>query len=135
MRITGITSNSLALSHNPEVAGSTPVPATKEKGHYSVSFLLWFCGKRQLAAFGYETDERGLLGKHSERIRGMMERGSAFCSGRKNRVSYANEDFFGHRKAARSDKHGDRVLRLIYLFLSVAVLYRISRFSPIFLVD
>ena len=61
-----------------------------------------------LPRFGYETDERGSLGKHSERIRWMIQRGSAFRSGRKNQVSHANADFFGHRKAARSDTRRSR---------------------------
>jgi hypothetical protein len=38
MRITGITSDSSALSHNPEVAGSSPVSATKKKTTQSGGF-------------------------------------------------------------------------------------------------
>ena len=47
-----------------------------------------------LRSYGYETDERSSLGKHSERIRGMIQRGSAFRSGRKNQESHANDRFF-----------------------------------------
>ena len=81
-------------AHNPEVAGSSPVPATKRNSTERCCFSFGCRGKRLLATLDYETDERGSLGKHSERIRGMRKRGSAFRSGRKNQVSHANDRFF-----------------------------------------
>ncbi len=61
-------------AHNTEVAGSNPVSATKKKTVQKDGFSFWFRGKRRLATFGYESDERGSLGKHSSRILRMIQR-------------------------------------------------------------
>ena len=52
---------------------------------------------------GHEADERSSLGIAPRRCRRQMKAGRNFRSGRKNRGERKPEDFFGHRKVARSD--------------------------------
>ena len=68
-------------AHNPEVAGSSPVPATNKSSHPKGWLLFFFSTFR--GGKGYETDERGSLGFALRRCRGQKKARGKFRSGRK----------------------------------------------------
>ena len=83
-------------AHNPEVAGSSPVSATKKHSPPDGwAVLLRYGGGVGFRSPGYETDERSSLGFAATRCQWQMKRGRKYRSGQKMRGRLSPKQFLG----------------------------------------
>ena len=82
-------------AHNPKAVGSSPASATIKPSEFLRRF--------SFLSSGYETDERSSLGMAVRRCLRQNKASAISAAVEKIEDQRKPDDFFGHRKAARSD--------------------------------